>query len=183
VTGIAQTKAARLQRIVSFLGSHPVHSQAELVRLLAAEGVAVTQATLSRDLDELGAVRVRDATGSLVYAVPSEGGDRTPRAGLGEDVSDARLARLAGELIVSAEGSANLVVIRTPPGGAQLLASAMDRSAAADVLGTVAGDDTVLVVSRLPTGGFSLAQRLLQLAGSSRSVPGTITRDLPEGAQ
>jgi transcriptional regulator of arginine metabolism len=160
---IPVTKGARQQKIVDLLAQHPVRSQGELVELLAAAGIGVTQATLSRDLVELDAVKIRTASGALVYAVPAEGGDRTPVSAHESTASGARLARLAGELLVSADSSANLVVLRTPPGAAQLLASAVDKTGLADVLGTIAGDDTVLVIGRDPDGD-ALARRLLDLA-------------------
>ena len=99
-----------------------------------------------------------------MYAVPAEGGDRTPTVGRETAASEARLARLSGELMVSAEASANLVILRTPPGAANFLASALDKAELPDVLGTIAGDDTVLVISREPLGGDALAHRLLSLA-------------------
>jgi transcriptional regulator of arginine metabolism len=157
------TKTARQQRIVELLGRQPVRSQTELADLLASAGLVVGQATLSRDLVELGAVKVRDTSGQLVYAVPGEGGDRTPRAGEAA-AFEARLARVANELLVSAEASANLVILRTPPGAAQYFASAIDHVGLDDVLGTIAGDDTVMVVSRQPAGGEALANRFLNLA-------------------
>lgn len=160
------TKAARQQRIVDLLGRHPVRSQVELGDLLANGGLAVTPATLSRDLDDLDAVRVRGANGVLVYAVPAEGGDRTPRAAASTPASGQRLGRLCTELLVDAEASANLVVLRTPPGAAQFLASAVDKAEIASVLGTIAGDDTVLVICRKPEGGAPVAKKLLALAGS-----------------
>jgi transcriptional regulator of arginine metabolism len=160
---VPTTKTARQQRIVELLARQPVRSQTELADLLAAAGLVVGQATLSRDLVELGAVKVRDASGQLLYAVPGEGGDRTPRAGEAA-AFEARLARVASELLVSAEGSANLVMLRTPPGAAQYLASAIDHAGLDDVLGTIAGDDTVMVVSRDPVGGEALAARFLNLA-------------------
>jgi transcriptional regulator of arginine metabolism len=160
------TKNARQQRIVELLESTPVRSQTELADLLAAAGVSVTQATLSRDLLDLDAVKVRTSTGSLVYAVPAEGGDRTPVGPRDSAAAGARLARLAGELMVSAEASGNLVVLRTPPGAAQFLASALDKADLADVLGTIAGDDTLLVIGRDPDGD-ELARRLLDLAGNA----------------
>jgi transcriptional regulator of arginine metabolism len=168
---IPATRAARRQRIVDLLGRHQVRSQSELARLLADDGFQVTQATLSRDLDELGAVKVRAGGGSLVYAVPGEGGDRTPRPG-GQVGEDGRLSRLCGELLVSAEASANLVVLRTPPGAAQFLASAIDHADLAAVLGTIAGDDTVLLISRDPRGGDEVADDLLSLAGRHRPGAG-----------
>jgi transcriptional regulator of arginine metabolism len=156
------TKTARHARIVGLLASQPVRSQAELAALLEQSGVHVTQATLSRDLDELGAVKLRTPDGGLpVYVVPEDGSPLTSRG-----VADAppqRLARLIGELLTSAESSGNLVVLRTPPGAAQYLASALDRAGLPDVLGTIAGDDTILVVARQPAGGRALADQLLTL--------------------
>ena len=158
------TKSARHQQIVDLVSHHEVRSQGELADLLAESGVHVTQATLSRDLVELDAITVRAASGALVYAVPAEGGDRRPAAP-GETAAAAnRLARLCGELLVSADASANLVVLRTPPGAAQFLASAFDRAEFPEVLGTIAGDDTVLVIGREPAGGDELARRFLALA-------------------
>ena len=159
------TKAGRQARIVELLESQPVASQPQLGRLLADAGVAVTQATLSRDLDELGAVKVRTPAG-LAYAVPAE---NAPRGGTAE-ANDARLARLLEELLVSAEATGDLVVLRTPPGGAHFLGSALDRAGLADVAGTIAGDDTVLLVTRGPAARSAapqatlLAERLLRLA-------------------
>lgn len=163
---IPETKGARQQKIIDLLARHQVRSQSELVGLLAGAGVGVTQATLSRDLVELDAVKIRTASGALVYAVPAEGGDRTPVSARESTASGARLARLAGELLVSADSSANLVVLRTPPGAAQLLASAVDKTGLVDVLGTIAGDDTVLVIGRDPDGE-ALARRLLDLASNA----------------
>ena len=147
------TKVARQQRIVDLVRSTPVRSQNELARLLAESGVAVTQATLSRDLDELGATKVRRPDG-LVYSVDPDGAAVDPE----------RLARVLGDLLVSAEPSANLVVLRTPPGAAHFLASAVDRAGLPDVIGTVAGDDTVLVVTRRANGGAALARHVIRLA-------------------
>ncbi|SHG78601.1 transcriptional regulator, ArgR family [Jatrophihabitans endophyticus] len=156
------TKAARHARIVEVLGEHPVRSQAELAALLDAAGVHVTQATLSRDLDELGAVKLRTPDGGLpVYRVPEDGSPLTAR-GVG-DAPPQRLARLVGEMLTSVEASANLVVLRTLPGAAQYLASALDRAGLPQVLGTIAGDDTILVVARDPVGGRALADHLLTL--------------------
>ena len=161
---VPMTKSARQQRIADLLGRHQVRSQTELAELLAGAGVTVTQATLSRDLVELDAVKVRVPGGALVYAVPAEGGDRTPRPGGDHPATEARLARLLAELMVSADASGNLALLRTPPGAAQFLASAFDKADLPGVLGTVAGDDTVLVISRDADGGAGLAQRLLALA-------------------
>ncbi|WP_067488716.1 arginine repressor [Actinomadura hibisca] len=159
------TKAARHARVIELLTRHPVHSQGELAKLLLDAGVEVTQATLSRDLVEIGAVKLRADDGSLIYAVPGEGGERIRRARTGAaETFDGRLTRLAAELLVSAEASANLVIVRTPPGAAQYLASAIDHAEWPTILGTVAGDDSILVISRHPDGGEDLARALLKLA-------------------
>ncbi|GHE53493.1 arginine repressor [Streptomyces thermocarboxydus] len=161
---VPQTRTARHRRIVDILNREPVRSQSQLAKLLADDGLSVTQATLSRDLDELNAVKIRNNDGDLIYAVPSEGGFRTPRAPLGESAKEERMRRLSQELLISAEASANLVVLRTPPGAAQFLASAIDQAELHDILGTIAGDDTLLLISREPTGGQALADHLLRLA-------------------
>ena len=179
---VPATKSARQRKIVELLTRHPVRSQGELGDLLAREGLSVTQATLSRDLVELDAVKVRSASGALVYAVPAEGGDRTPHAGTETYASEARLSRLLAELLVSAEASANLVVLRTPPGAAQFLASALDRAERHTVLGTIAGDDTVLVISRDPDGGRDVAARLLALAEHHAPATGGATPVVPAAA-
>jgi transcriptional regulator of arginine metabolism len=158
------TKNSRHQLIVDLLSTHEVRSQPELLDLLLEQGVTVTQATLSRDLVELDAVRVRTHGGALVYAVPAEGGDRRPTAPGETAAAGHRLQRLLSELLVSADASANMVVLRTPPGAAQFLASALDKVEFGDVLGTIAGDDTVLLIGREPAGGDDLARRLLALA-------------------
>ena len=157
------SRAARHDKIVAILADHPVRSQAELAAALEADGLSVTQATLSRDLDELGAVKLRSPDGGLpVYVVPEDGSPITARSA-GDD-PPTRLARLLGELLVSADASANIVVLRTPPGASNFLASALDRAGLPEVLGTVAGDDTILVVARDPNSGRELARRFLVLA-------------------
>lgn len=161
------TKTARHAKIIALLAAHEVRSQTDLADLLAAEGLPVTQGTLSRDLVEVGAVRVRGAAGHLVYAVPGEGGDRTPHAGEFATF-EARLARVAGEVLVSAEASANLVVLRTPPGAAQYFASAIDRVGWESILGTIAGDDTILLITRGPDGGGEIAEAFLQMSRGAR---------------
>ncbi|MRJ77212.1 arginine repressor [Aeromicrobium sp. SMF47] len=161
----ADSKTARQQLIVELLSRHAVRSQGELVDLLEEQGVNATPSTVSRDLVELDAVRVRHEGSGLVYAVPAEGGDRTPRPASGGYAARSRLGRMVRELLVTVEASANLVVLRTPPGAAQYLAAAIDHSAPEDVLGTIAGDDTVLMISRDPAGGAAVAQRFTDLAG------------------
>ena len=188
------TKTARQARIAAILAREQVRSQEELADLLERyASVHVTQATLSRDLDELGVVRLRATGGALVYALPEEPGGPGSRPGgtllspaahpgltepgpgpgpAAERPADSapptRLARYLGELLTSAEASANLVVLRTPAGAAQFLASVLDHAALPSILGTVAGDDTVLVIARDPAGGDALAAELNRLAQRRR---------------
>ncbi|AXT85279.1 arginine repressor [Aeromicrobium sp. A1-2] len=170
---IPATKAARQQLIVELLGRQLVRSQGDLADLLDSHGVNATPSTISRDLVDLDAVRVRHPDGGLVYAVPAEGGDRTPRPAEDSASAQARLARIVRELLVTAEASANLVVLRTPPGAAQYLASSIDHAAQHDLLGTIAGDDTVMLICRDPLGGENLAQRFATLAASTPKEPTT----------
>ena len=163
------TKAARQEQIAGILEHLQIRSQEELAALLAGRGVRVAQATLSRDLEEMGAVRLRGPGGALIYALPTgPGGPGSRPGGVGgteaEGAFTGALPRLAVELLVSAEASANLVVLRTPAGGAQLLASAIDHATWPAILGTVAGDDTVLVITRDPAGGAEVAAELLRQA-------------------
>ena len=147
------TRVARQARIVELIRDRAVHSQTELLALLEADGIAATQATLSRDLDELGALKVRGS-----YVIPDDG---SPVRGV--EGGTARLSRLLGELLTGADSSGNLAVLRTPPGGAHYLASALDRAALHDVVGTIAGDDTLLVVAREPLTGAELVALLREL--------------------
>jgi transcriptional regulator of arginine metabolism len=226
------TKTARQAQIVAILSREQVHSQERLAGLLAQyAGLHVAQATLSRDLDELGVVRLRGADGTLVYALPGDPGGPGSRPGTGLDPSNypertvppppasplaataanaergdpanaepdrpqvgvavggvdetsaepgdqaarpeavgvsARFTRYLKELLTSAEGSANIVVLRTPAGAAQFLASTIDHAAWPAILGTVAGDDTVLVIARDPVGGEALAAEFRRLAEGRR---------------
>lgn len=157
---VSPSRAGRQQRIIELVGERLIRSQFELVEILAAEGIEVTQATLSRDLKEIGAERVRVGT-DLVYAVPGEGGDRTARAAPDPAEVEGRLRQRCQELLVSAAVSANLVVVRTPPGAASFLASAIDHGQLPDVLGTIAGDDTIMIITSGEEAGHALARRLL----------------------
>jgi transcriptional regulator of arginine metabolism len=173
---VPATKAARHALIATLLSRRPIHSQPELAAALAEVGVSVTQATVSRDLVELRAVKIRTAAGALAYAVPAEGGDRSPQPAADTEYLAARLARMCVELLVTADAAGNLVVLRTPPGAAQFFASAIDHSVMPGVLGTIAGDDTVLVIAREPDGagarpgGPALAARFLALASTPASA-------------
>ncbi len=151
------TKAQRRHRIARLLESEAVASQSHLGELLAAEGIDATQATVSRDLDELGAVKVRLPGGDAVYALPE-----LPTQQVAP--SD-HLRRVLGEWVAEITSSANLVVVRTPPGSAHVVGSALDRSGFPGVVGTVAGDDTVLVVAAEGEGGSAVAARLAEVAG------------------
>jgi transcriptional regulator of arginine metabolism len=150
-------KPQRQHRIARLLEDQAVSSQAQLVELLAAEGVVATQATVSRDLDELGALKVRIPGGAMAYAVPEHAKERP--------VPDDHLRRVMGEYVVEVAHSVNLVVLRTPPGSAHVVGSALDRASLADVLGTVAGDDTLIVVCAEAVGGAKVADELAALAG------------------
>ena len=151
------SKNQRQHRIVLLIEQQAVTSQAQLVELLAASGVVATQATVSRDLEEIGAVKVRAAGGDSVYAVPELPKDRV--------APEDHLRRVLGEWVVDVAASANLVVVRTPPGSAHVVASALDRAGLPEIVGTVAGDDTIMVVADERTGGAKLARRLSGLAG------------------
>ncbi len=157
------SKQQRQHRIVKLLEARAVGSQSHLVELLAAEGIDATQTTVSRDLEELGALKVRMPGGETAYALPELPSQQV--------APEDHLRRVLGEWVVEADHSANLVVLRTPPGSAHVVGSALDRSGFAGVIGTVAGDDTVLVVASEAVGGAAVAERLAAVAGLDRSVP------------
>lgn len=142
--------AARRAKAISLIKSGKISSQSDLVKELKKAGFPVTQATASRDLEELGAVRGRAVDGQALYTIADS-----------DDDSIARSMPLPSDLILTVEASGNLAVIRTPPGGAQFLASSLDHSGISSIIGTIAGDDTVLVVSRKAAGGAELAKELL----------------------
>lgn len=150
-------KPQRQHRIARLLEEQPVSSQVQLVELLASEGVVATQATVSRDLEELGALKVRIPGGSMAYAIPEHSKDRP--------APDDHLRRLMGDFVVEVSHSGNLVVLRTPPGSAHVIGSAIDRAGFPEVLGTVAGDDTLLVVCAEQSDCAALAERLAALSG------------------
>lgn len=151
------SKTQRQHRIIQILEQSQVASQQRLVELLSDTGVEATQATVSRDLEEIGAVKVRAAGGESVYAVPDLPKDRV--------APEEHLRRVLGDWVVEVTWSANLVVVRTPPGSAHVVAAALDRAGLAEILGTVAGDDTVIVVAVEEVGGSKLAAHLSALAG------------------
>ncbi len=151
------TKPQRQHRIQRLLEDHAVGTQEQLVSLLAEDGVEATQATVSRDLEDIGAIKVRVPGGETVYAVPALPRDAVAPA--------EHLRRVFGEWVVEISASHNIVVLRTPPGSAHVVGSALDRACVAEVLGTVAGDDTLLVVVAESTTGAEVAARMAELAG------------------
>ena len=150
------TKVQRQTTIGRLIGDHEVTSQPELIDLLAEEGIEATQATVSRDLDDIGAVKVRVPSGNTVYAIPEMAPDRLAPL--------EQLRRVMGEWVGEVAHSANIVILRTPPGCAHVVGSALDRSRIDGMLGTVAGDDTLMCVSADPDGR-ALAEELRRLAG------------------
>jgi len=151
------SKAQRQHRITKLLEEQAVTNQGQLVDLLESHGVAATQATVSRDLDELGAIKVRVPGGETVYAIPELPMDRV--------APEDHLRRVMGEWVADLGCSGNVVVLRTPPGSAHVVASALDRAGITDILGTVAGDDTLMVVAAEGIAASDLAGRLSDLAG------------------
>ncbi|WP_124053736.1 arginine repressor [Arcanobacterium ihumii] len=161
---IPSTRTARHAKIVSIVERHSIASQGELRDFLIKEGISVTQATLSRDLEELHAFKEYSADGKRVYRIPdiveladSDFGAR------------AQLERWAREIVTSSQAVLNQVIVRTPPGAAQLLASAIDRAVFDGVLGCIAGDDTVLVVTTSEQHAQHFVSEIMNLARNSRS--------------
>jgi transcriptional regulator of arginine metabolism len=160
VDGTETTRLGKPQRqhlVARLIEQHTVRNQMELVELLAAEGVAATQTTVSRDLEDLGAIKIRLPGGDSAYAIPE-----LPKA---QVAPEDHLRRVFADWVVEVSHSANLVVLRTPPGSAHVVASALDRAGLPDILGTVAGDDTLIVVATEEAGGAHIAGRLADLAG------------------
>ena len=152
-------KLRRQHLLARILGENAVSSQDQLVELLGHEGIAATQATVSRDLEEIGAVKVRvPGVEGLVYAVPELPKDQVAPLD--------HLRRVLGEWVVDVATSGNLLVLRTPPGSAHVVASALDRAGLDGMIGTVAGDDTVLVVAAEHLGGEALNEKLEQIIGA-----------------
>ncbi len=149
-------KNQRQHRVVKLLADRAVTSQSQLVELLADDGVVATQATVSRDLEELGAIKVRVPGGQTVYAIPE--------LPIEQVAPEDHLRRVLGEWLVEVARSGDLVLLRTPPGSAHVVGSALDRSGHRDLIGTVAGDDTLLAIAAEGTGK-QLAKELSELAG------------------
>lgn len=157
------TRAARLSAIEQALATHIVTSQSQLSKILIDEGIVVTQATLSRDLDEMHAVKTRLKDGTVAYAV-----ERGTVAGEGESLvgerTEAQMARVLSGLVTSVAAARNLIVVHTPSGAAQYVASVVDKQPIDGVLGTIAGDDTVLVICTDDDTAATRSEWLLALA-------------------
>ncbi len=162
------SKQERQRAITKLIAKDEVTSQPQLKKLLSAQGIEATQATVSRDLEELGAVKVRVRNGDSIYAIP----EFEPQRIAPTD----QLRRVMGEWVAEITCSGPIVVIRTPPGCAHVVASALDRSALASLIGTVAGDDTILCVAAESVGGSCLAQELSELAGLVTSPETTLKK-------
>lgn len=156
-TGARLGKTQRQYLVTRLIEQHHIQNQGQLVDLLAAEGVVATQATVSRDLEDLGAIKVRIPGGETAYAVPE-----LPK----EQVApEDHLRRVFGDWVVEVAHSGNLVVLRTPPGSAHVVGSALDRTGPPDIIGTVAGDDTLIVVVADNVPAARVAAHLSDLAG------------------
>jgi transcriptional regulator of arginine metabolism len=153
------TKVQRQSTISRLIGDHEVTNQPQLIQLLSEHGIEATQATVSRDLDDIGAIKVRVPSGNTVYAIPEFAPDRLAPVD--------QLRRVMGEWVADVACSGNVVILRTPPGCAHVVASALDRSRVDGLLGTVAGDDTLMCVSA-STDGTMLAAQLREFAGLDR---------------
>ena len=154
------SKASRQEMIARLLVEHSVTNHQELVELLASRGIRSNRSTVSRDLEDLGAVTVRIFGGKTVYAIPEHSADPV--------APEDHLRRVMGDWVTAIASSGNLVVLRTSPGSAHVVGSAMDRAGMREVLGTVAGDDTLFVVVSEGVSGAGLADKLCELAGLSR---------------
>ena len=170
------TKTARHASIIQILSRERIRSQAQLRKALAQRGISTTQATLSRDLVELRATKIRAPGGELIYSMPEAGAPGQVHAAFTgtEETDDSlrahttpRLARWCAELLVTAEWAGPQVVLRTPAGAAQLLAGAVDDAMMPGVMGCIAGDDTVLVITRGAQVAADVARHLLALADPS----------------
>lgn len=152
-------KENRQRAILTLVATRPVHSQEELVSLLERQGFEVTQATVSRDIKELGLAKVplrENGSEIFKYVVPTAAVSYV-----------SRLHRAVSELVSSVDGAVNVIVLHTPPGSAMLVASAIDEAGWPEILGTLGGDDTVLTVVRSAEEMPVVKQRFIDLKGTS----------------
>lgn len=155
MSNISHNVSARRAKAISLIQAGSVHSQTDLVDQLKKSGFRVTQTTASRDLEEIGAIRGRDIHGNSVYQIRESSDDALTRVN-----------PVPSKLILSVEHSANLAVVHTPPGAAQFVASSLDHANLTGVIGTLAGDDTIILVTKKATGGAQLAKELLAFANA-----------------
>ena len=153
------TKVQRQGAVAQLIADHDVTSHTQLVSLLKKSGIIATQATVSRDLEEIGAVKVRTSHGETAYAIPEFEPDRIAPL--------EQLRRVLAEWVADIQISEPIVIIRTPPGCAHVVASALDRSRIEGLAGTVAGDDTIFCIASEEIGGAKMADKLRELAGIS----------------
>ena len=168
----ARTRAARRRLIERFISTTRIHSQRELQQMLTTHGFSVTQATLSRDLKAMRASKARTASGKQVYVLPEAGAPGQKR--LPDDVEgrvDQHLAHMVEELLVSVACAHGDVVLQTPPGAAQLMAAAVDDAMLPGVLGTIAGDDTILIATSGDAAGLAVARHIASLSNSAHEGP------------
>lgn len=156
-------KNTRQRAILSLIAARPVRSQEELAQLLEQQGYEVTQATISRDIKELGLMKVplkngNGAAQQFKYVEPGVGSGQT---------YPSRLHRFVAELVTGIKGAVNQVVLRTPPGSAMMLASAIDSAEWPEILGTIGGDDTVLVILDKPENLGKIMQRFKDMQTNS----------------
>ena len=153
---MTDARTRRQKLIADMIRSQPIGSQEEVTARLAAQGLAVTQATVSRDLDQLGAVKVKRG-GALSYQLPDQMNERDFAAG--------RLERIIADWVLSVEAAGNMLVVKTPPGSAHLVGAAIDQARLAEIAGTVSGDDTLFLVVRDGVNPHQVASRFQALSG------------------
>jgi transcriptional regulator of arginine metabolism len=152
---MSDARQRRQKTIADLIRAEPLASQEEVTARLGALGFTVTQATVSRDLEQIGAVKVKRG-GALAYALPEQLADN--------DWAAARLRRILAEWMLSVEEAGNLLVLRTPPGSAHLVGLALDQAKLAEVAGTICGDDTLFVALRDGVEAGSMADRFRRLS-------------------
>jgi transcriptional regulator of arginine metabolism len=153
---MTDARARRQKAIADLIRAEPLASQEEVTARLGSLGFAVTQATVSRDLDQLGAVKVKRG-GVLSYSLPDQLGD--------SDWAAARLARIFADWVQSIEAAGSLVVLRTPPGSAHLVGLALDQAKLPEVAGTICGDDTLFVALRDGVNPAAIEDRFRKMTG------------------
>jgi transcriptional regulator of arginine metabolism len=152
---MTRARSRRQKAIADLLRAEPVASHAEVAARLAGLGIEATQATVSRDLDRLGAVKAKRG-GALAYALPEQLAD--------SDWAASRLQRILAEWVQSVEAAGNILVLRTPPGSAHLVALALDQAQLEEVAGTISGDDTLFVALRDGVVAATMEDRFRRLA-------------------